>query len=764
MPRALWGVWAYQLASGGWKKPPMWYADGKLKNSSSTDPAQWGEDVRTALEWFRKANGKADGLGVLIGGGGYSSGLVAVDIDDCLDDAGELLASLPTDLGCAVRLLVDAGVYIERSPSGHGLRGLWFGSKPAGIGEKQKFDGISRELYDGTTNGRYVTVTGQVWQGSPPVVCEKPPQFAFDLAEWLSLLKGQAADAANDARVVNEGVPRGLPKLSDDEIIKKLKQAGQGKGKKLWEGLTDDYGCDWSSADRALCGMVARWSDDAAQIIRVWTASALAKRDKFGRKDYQQRTADGALKSAREFAAKRDDTNKQRAAKVQSALAEGDQAGALALAVAQWGGKVPATFGAAELILNVDKRLAGAYAFDDFSGQLLKLRSLRQCLGEAVPPDDEPELGHIWSDADTGALTLWLERAWGVNLKAALVSEALEQAARRRRINTVVDALDVLQWDGRKRLDSWLVDYLNADDSHDSPTYLRAIGRAWMVGTVARAYEPGCKHDHTLTIESGQGFGKSKAVRTLAEAIAPHAYREGLPPLSQNAEAERALMGIWICELPELSFMDKATAEHVKAYMTKESDSLRLPWGRRFITVKRTVSFAGTTNQAEFVKDTSGARRFWAFVVIKPIDISKLREVARQLWAEAVAAYKAGESWYLTDPGVLADASKAQWKRVERGGWSELIDEKITSAMYGFSEKEVAEWESQSLHLWQQASGIVEEGRKSEFSKVCRAFSDALKVAGFECRTVGGRSKVTIGPRLAEAFRQSQRSVKESRP
>jgi predicted P-loop ATPase len=312
----------------------------------------------------------------------------------------------------------------------------------------------------------------------------------------------------------------------------------------------------------------------------------------------------------------------------------------------------------------------------------------------------------------------------------------------------VVDSLNSLKWDGKKRLDLMLFDYFNADIEKDAPHYLSAIGRAWMIGTVARAFDPGCKHDHVLTLEGGQGYGKSKALRILASAIAPQAYREGLPPLTLGQEAVRSLSGAWIVELAELAFMDKTTTEHIKAFLTKESDSYRVPFGRREITTPRTVSFAATTNQSEFVRDTA-ARRYWVFKVAKPIDIPALEAVAPQLWAEAVAAYKAGERWWLTDASVLKYAESSQSERLERNGFEEEIAEKIIDKI---TVAEVSTYRVQTKHIFSTVTGSTD---LLDLSKSGKAFADALTRSGFVKTKSNGRSYWSVGESLEAAIRKA---------
>jgi predicted P-loop ATPase len=56
----------------------------------------------------------------------------------------------------------------------------------------------------------------------------------------------------------------------------------------------------------------------------------------------------------------------------------------------------------------------------------------------------------------------------------------------------VCDYLDGLQWDGQKRLDTWVIRYLGAEDTPLN----RAFGRKMLVAAVRRARQPGCKFDY----------------------------------------------------------------------------------------------------------------------------------------------------------------------------------------------------------------------------------------------------------------------------
>jgi hypothetical protein len=117
--------------------------------------------------------------------------------------------------------------------------------------------------------------------------------------------------------------------------------------------------------------------------------------------------------------------------------------------------------------------------------------------------DVEALSGHVRSGAAV---------AVGLDPSKGSACDAIVHVARERGFNRTRDALEALpRWDGRRRLDRWLCEALGAADSE----YTRAVGRAWLVSAMARAFSPGCKADHLLLLEGGQGIGKSTALSIL---------------------------------------------------------------------------------------------------------------------------------------------------------------------------------------------------------------------------------------------------------
>jgi putative DNA primase/helicase len=91
----------------------------------------------------------------------------------------------------------------------------------------------------------------------------------------------------------------------------------------------------------------------------------------------------------------------------------------------------------------------------------------------------------------------------------------------------------------------------------------------------------------------------------------------------------------------------RAEATRVKAFVSSPEDRYRPPYDFKNRTWPRQCVFVGTTNLSEYFKDPTGATRFWPLVV-KDIQLDALANARDQLFAEAVAKFKAGMRWYPT--------------------------------------------------------------------------------------------------------------------
>jgi hypothetical protein len=259
-----WVGWTYELRGAKWTKVLKNPKSGR--NARANDPATWGA-LAESLAWMDRTP-DADGVGFVFTAAGPYFGL---DLDRSLDEDGR-------PLPWAGPIIDRFPTYGEVSPSGRGLHLIGRGRLP-GKGSRKPYGDGEVEVYD---RGRYFTMTGRRLPQSPPEV--RDHQAAVD---WLLLLVFPPPRPKKPPRPESGPTP-----LTDDQIRSHLERAANAaKYQALMRGDLDGYGDDHSRADAALCSLIAFYTDDAAQIERLFGDSELARRCKWTeRPDYRART------------------------------------------------------------------------------------------------------------------------------------------------------------------------------------------------------------------------------------------------------------------------------------------------------------------------------------------------------------------------------------------------------------------------------------------------------------------------------------------
>jgi predicted P-loop ATPase len=182
-----------------------------------------------------------------------------------------------------------------------------------------------------------------------------------------------------------------------------------------------------------------------------------------------------------------------------------------------------------------------------------------------------------------------------------------------------------------------------------------------LIAAVRRVRKPGVRFDEMLVLEQPQqGSEKSTALSVLA--VEDDWFCDDLPLNLEGKRVIEQLRGRWIIEAAELSGMKNADIEHLKAMLSRRIDRARMAWGRLPIEAPRQCVIIGTTNKSEYLRDTTGNRRFWP-VLIQAFDLKALRRDRDQLWAEAAAREANGESIRLARE-LWPTAAKEQQQRL----------------------------------------------------------------------------------------------------
>ena len=361
-------------------------------------------------------------------------------------------------------------------------------------------------------------------------------------------------------------------------------------------------------------------------------------------------------------------------------------------------------------MLNVLKILRGAessrvFVRDDFAG--------REQYGHATAWGGVA--GAEIRDIDVTHIKAWLAAQWRMEPGSDKIHEAIAKIAADNRFHPVREYLDALEWDGVARLDSWLVEFMDAEGPAE---YLAAVSRKVLCAMVARVYEPGVKFDHVLIMEGPQGFGKSTALRILAG----DAWFTDAALDLKNKDTALSLRSKWVYELGELAGMHRSDVASLKAFITTQSDYLRAPYGRRAENYPRQCVFIGTTNDHEYLKDATGNRRFWPVKVGRCM-FGALTRVRDQLFAEARFAWELGEPLYLESAAAQLGAASEQSARVHEDILVDTLRKKLADPDPNFEVPfTLAELFYDFGPLADIKAGYIEQRRAA----------DALRILGYE--------------------------------
>ncbi len=246
-----WVVWRFEDTDSA-KPTKVPYSANSGKLASVSDPDTWASfdqacHAATSSNWY-------DGIGFVLT---EADPFAFIDLDDTKGDQ--------TALDRQIKIYNEFDSFAERSPSGSGLHIIVKGNLPSG--RRRSFI----EIY---SSGRYMTMTGDIYRDAP----------IKEQNELLNVLWSQMG-SGNQAAAVYAGLAEA--KESDEVVIQRATDAANGeKFADLYAGRWQDYYPSQSEADFALVDIIAFYTQNRAQISRLFRASGLGQRDKAKRDDY----------------------------------------------------------------------------------------------------------------------------------------------------------------------------------------------------------------------------------------------------------------------------------------------------------------------------------------------------------------------------------------------------------------------------------------------------------------------------------------------
>ena len=297
-------------------------------------------------------------------------------------------------------------------------------------------------------------------------------------------------------------------------------------------------------------------------------------------------------------------------------------------------GDIENTLNNAYLIAKHDAALSGI-AIDAFSGEMII---------EGALPWDSNDKQREWNNFDDTGYRVYMSSRYKFKGEKML-DDALVMMAKDREYNSVADYINKLNWDGVKRIDTLFHDYLGADQNE----YTKAVARMTLSAAVARALSSGepIKFDYMPILVGPQGVGKS----TFIAKLGGEWFTDSIVSF-EGKDACEIIKGKWVCEVAELTAFNRSEISTIKQFLSKVDDRFRPAYARKANTFPRRCVFFGTSNDTEFLRDTTGNRRFLPIDIkynpLKSVFTDLTQEVVDQIWAEAKCLYMLGEPLFLS--------------------------------------------------------------------------------------------------------------------
>ena len=387
------------------------------------------------------------------------------------------------------------------------------------------------------------------------------------------------------------------------------------------------------------------------------------------------------------------------------------------------------------IILGNAPNFSGRIWLDEFSQRLMI--------------DDETAKHGCREFSRTDAITalVWMQHELKLpKMGLSAVERAALLIGHRQKRHPVKDWFATLEWDGIERLPKLLADGWGAEQSE----YTAAVGTNWMVGMVARVFDPGCKADNCVIFEGAQGTRKSSSLRAL---IGDRWFYEcNIDPVRKPVDFSMSTQGRLFMEIPEVDrYMRGDRIRDMVALVSTQEDTYRAPYAPTVMSYPRQCAVGGSTNKAQLYDDPDGSRRWWPFIV-RQVNMEFILQNRELLWAEALAKYKRGETWWQ----VPEDAARAaQLSRLNRDEWETIIERYVTHEPSRWKDQVGVTWTQRILPLSQVTSADLlehalglEPGRWSQ--------PDQRRVSA-ACQALGWRSvSARVDGRVARVWRVSE--------
>lgn len=309
-----------------------------------------------------------------------------------------------------------------------------------------------------------------------------------------------------------------------------------------------------------------------------------------------------------------------------------------------------------------------------------------------------------WSDIDDFRLTSFMQRELGLmRMSDDMINKAIRLHGKNHTRNEPRDWLNALKWDNEPRISTFFINAAGAESNE----YVTAASRNFWLTLVARILHPGCQVDNMVVLEGSQGKGKTSLLRTIGQDW----YTSAKEKVDSN-NFFMMLNGKLLIEIAELDSFNRSEITRIKQVVSDPIDRYRSPYDRNTEDHKRQSIFVGTTNESTYLRDDTGARRFWP-VKCNNFDLVYTDQNRDQLFAEATHLIKSEDHLKHHDRIIScwwkmpSSATDEQEERRQIDPWEDSI---LDYSMQKF-EVTTSEIMNQCLHIEKSKQGRFDEIR-----------------------------------------------------
>lgn len=547
-------------------------------NAKSNDSTTWGTYSDALVAQVKYS---FDGIGIML-----TDGVCGIDIDAL--NHGERNESL-NPIEKEVCSMFE-GTYMEYSPSGNGIHILGM-CDVATLSFVKEEDGRLKvneryysknpknnlEIYIAQTTNRFFTFTDD--RLGTDVFEDITEQVERFMATYMN------RDDMREEKTVDI-------EAKMEEILSIARSSKNSKKfiKLYYDGDISDYNYDESSADLALCDLLAFWCKKDKVLMDKLFRNSRLYRPKWERADYRQMTIDTACANVTEVYNDSESDNDDKPRELTLDILN------------EWLMQSGISIRSNEITHELE-----VSGFDPKYNPLTICEQMHVIIHDAI------------------------KAKWHCNKN--LVQDLLAVISQINRYNPVLDMLSGAKpWDGIDRLE----ELFNIVHIEKEDTLSRNLIHKWLMQTLSLAhncYPKGFGADGVLVFQGPQGIGKTSLCRQLG--VKSELTKTGLYIDSGDKDTIIRSTSCWVGELGELETTLRSDMARLKGFITAEVDRYRVPYGRGDITYPRRTSFIATCNSTEFLADESGSRRFWVIPCKERFDLVTLSKFnALQLWKQ----------------------------------------------------------------------------------------------------------------------------------